>query len=304
MTKRYTIANAPFDDTATSDFFILTSDDVKFLVHRLVFSLTSPRLHNLIEGVKFLEMPESSLIWDNFLRLCYPVAEPALTLDDAEQLLSIACAYEATCVISRMRNVLVRPEYLEKEPHRVYALALFSGMDDLAAVAARHTLRHPATLPTFPEARRLRGDALVRLLQYRELCAGAAKEVVKIKDETMPAWIVAETRQQCFFLYCDKGWACWTTQRKLWWKGAAFGVRCISKYWLTYMESVEAALGERPDGSVARTQAFIDKAIETAADCKRCRKLVSSDLDGFSRILEEEINKAITTVQLDVKLEA
>ena len=84
MTKRYMLANPPFDDASSSDLSIRTSDDVQFHVHRLLLALVSPALQALIENVAFLEIPEPSSVWDNFLRLCYPVAEPALTLDDVE----------------------------------------------------------------------------------------------------------------------------------------------------------------------------------------------------------------------------
>ncbi|KAI0365044.1 hypothetical protein BV20DRAFT_787199 [Pilatotrama ljubarskyi] len=303
------VAPAPFDNRETADVILRTWDGVEFHLHRaLLFSAASFFADKLSTAWQpapgslqrqEIDVDEHSAVWDKFLRLCYPMPDPRLTLDDAGHLLKMAQKYDAPCVTSRLRHVLTLPENVAREPYRVYALAVFSGQHDIARTAARETLRHPITPPTFTESHLMHGDALVRLLQYRERCCAASVDFVTLKDDTVPPWIIAIPQDLCFFGYCDKGWSCWTTQKKLWWKGAAFGVRYVSQYWVTYMESLKAALEQRPDPSAVRTPAFIYAAVETAVDCKRCRKLVSKDLDQFARLLETELERVIAQVELE-----
>ncbi|CDO74330.1 hypothetical protein BN946_scf184850.g2 [Trametes cinnabarina] len=292
-------ASAPFDD-ASADLIIRTADNVNFLVHTTILVIASPVFATSVPQSPspstqqpFMRVAQSSHIWDKFLRLCYPVREPVLTLDDVGPLLKLAHEYGAECVTSRLRHILVDPKHLKKEPYRVYVLATFARQGDIACAAARSTLNHPITPPSFPELRLERGGALARLLQYRKRCVEVTAEVVQIKDDVIPGWITAESRDHCFFYYCDKGWKCWTTQRTLKWAGAVFGRSYISQYWITYMEGVLDALRERPDPSVARTPSMIHAAIETAAECKGCRKHVSKDLEAFIMDLQAELEGAI-----------
>lgn len=310
-------AAAPFDSKEANSI-LRSSDYVDFRVHRYIIAFASPVLGAFVSSASQLpppsasrrhhqkrpvvELPEPSEVLDMFLRFIYPVSEPSITLDDAAILLEMARRYAAPSVASRMRLHLLRPDILDPNPLRVYALACFGEMEDVARIAARHTLPDPAPSPVqLAEMPMLTGESLVRLLEYRKKCVQAAADVARIASsgkggsDSMPWWIRLQWREFCFLSEC--GYECSKLpRRRLKWHRTASGCVDVPEWWVEYMDAVGAALREHLDPGVARTQRLVQPAVEKAMQCQKCSGKVFWDIEKFARILEEAVEEAISAV--------
>ncbi|RPD55449.1 hypothetical protein L227DRAFT_566618 [Lentinus tigrinus ALCF2SS1-6] len=309
-------AAAPFDGKDTN-LVLRSSDNVDFRVHKHIISLASPVLDAFVSPASqppppsatrrhrkrpVVELSEPSEVLDLFLRFIYPVPEPSITLDDIAILLELARRYAAPCVASRMRLHLLRPEQLESDPLRVYALASLADMEDVARIAARHTLPHPPPSPAqLSEMRMLPGKALVRLLNYRKNCVQAAANVAHIadRDGSVPWWIQLQWRRFCFLSEC--GYECSKLRRRrLKWHKTVSGCVDVPEWWVEYMGAVGKALMERLDPGVVREQRLVRPAVGKAMRCEKCAGKVIWDMEDFGRILAEAVEEAISSVELGV----
>ncbi|KAI0672532.1 hypothetical protein C8Q78DRAFT_1078038 [Trametes maxima] len=315
-----TRAATPFDGKGkrrkSANVILRASDGIEFRVQKHQIAFASPVLDELIRqassstsppsspGLRsgpriraVVDLPHPSDVLDLFLRFIFPVSEPTLTLDDVTVLLELAHKYDAESVRSRMRTHLSLPAHMEHDPTRIYALATYAGFNDIARVAARHTLfRAPeqdmAAVPL------LSGAAFLRLTAYQRSCVRDAAEVARVVD-AVPWWVQLQWRRFCFLSECGGECASVLPRRRLTWHKTLYGVVDVPQYWIDYMKGVrEALMRKRLDPGAARDPALLRPAVEAGAKCSRCASKVYWDMDEFSKLLEEAIEEAISMVRL------
>ncbi|KAI0328715.1 hypothetical protein GY45DRAFT_959318 [Cubamyces sp. BRFM 1775] len=147
--ERVRRASEPFD-REDADFIIRSSDKVEFYVHRIILALASPVFAAMLMLPQPLgadvhrpavDVVEDSETLDAFLRVCYPLPDPELTvLDLIRKVLAAAAKYEAAAVSASMRMALLRPAILEPNPLRVFAIACCFGLEAEARTAAERAV--------------------------------------------------------------------------------------------------------------------------------------------------------------------
>ncbi|KAJ7178106.1 hypothetical protein C8R46DRAFT_889200 [Mycena filopes] len=147
------IAAPPFDQ---GDTIIRSSDHVSFFVHKAVISLASPVFADTFtlgspspseKSGKFMALPhltvsEDSQVLRRLLSWCDPRCSP--TLESPDDIFAVLQAADKYCMDKVMKHaadiLMMSTQYVEKEPMKVFAVAARYGWQDLAKVAARHTL--------------------------------------------------------------------------------------------------------------------------------------------------------------------
>ena len=308
-------ASPPFD-SKDANLVLVSSDDVKFRVHRHTISLASSVLSELALAQQVTQpepskkhrqrphvlLSEPSDALDLFLRFIYPIPEPpSLPLTSIATVLSLAQRYAAPSVVMRMRAHLMRPEHIDSYPLAVYTLVTSATMPAHMVAIARSAARRmlPRELPPGADLTGrlgLSGDALCQLLAYRRTCAAAAAKVVDARQE-VPSWIRLEWKRFCFLSECGAGCARMPRSTRSWAK-AATGYVVVPEWWLEYMEGVRKALATsgRVDSGVARDPTRVRAAAEKAGGCGKCAGKAVWDLQEFACFLERAIEEAIDSV--------
>ncbi|EJF59655.1 hypothetical protein BD309DRAFT_492868 [Dichomitus squalens] len=308
-------ASHPFD-CRDADIVLRSSDGVEFLVHKRLLRIASRVLTQLIPLARMpppssssgrrhkkerpvLDLADSSENLDLFLRFIYPILEPSIMLNEVYTILELSTKYDAPSVAQRMRPHLLRPDHLEADPYVIYALATYAHMQDIAAVAARHTLSHPIP-PTLKLTEMAEGTDLVRLLEYRKKCVAAAVSVTRIADDNVPWWVQLQWRRFCFLSEC---WECakLLPGRSLKWHRTACGTVRVPDYWVEYMAAAGAALVEKLDPKVAKDRRLLQPAIECAMRCSKCAAAAWKDVEDFAEILAAAVEEAVCSVKFPVQ---
>jgi BTB/POZ domain len=88
-----------------------------------------------------VDVSEGRATLDALLRLLYPIPDPkSLTLDEIGPVIDAAMKYEIIVVLNRLRKLLISPEFLEKQPLRVYAIATHWEFEEEMKIASGYTL--------------------------------------------------------------------------------------------------------------------------------------------------------------------
>ena len=188
-------AKSPFDDK-TADIILRSSDSIHFYVNQFVLSLASPIFRDMFELGKpvdpdvspplaladscsrpssrhqIIDVSEPSSTLDLLLRFCYPVEEPKISqVSDVANVLRTASKYEMSGVIDRLSHCLRDPKYAS-DPRQLYSVACRYGMREVAAIAAKASLR--SYMPSFESCTTRSGSvpasAYNNLLAYRKQC--------------------------------------------------------------------------------------------------------------------------------------
>ncbi|KAI0365022.1 hypothetical protein BV20DRAFT_1056765 [Pilatotrama ljubarskyi] len=316
---------SPYRDPSVGDLIIRTSDGVDFHVHRRrvadassvfsdMFTHPQPAADEAKAGSKpVVEVSERSGVWSKLLPIIYVAEEPYLTLEDVRDLLEAGRKYKMPGTRSRMKTHLLRPEFLEAQPYPVYALAVTAGLEDVARVAARRTLRvaSPGTaaqgfiLPTDAA-----GRAMYKLMEYRAAACLRAVDAVKINSQSitqpleygsLPRWMffddpgVLGRMQPCDSSLCSP--PVQSKSETYHYRPQPWKIRAA---WLHYMRSLEKSVEHNPSGAPARGIILLEPVIKSALNCPLCSKEIFAEADRVSREFEAAIEKAISAVNLDL----
>ena len=91
-----------------------------------------------------LDVEESQTPLEIVLRLTYPIPDPVIMdLDDLTDTYCVAVKYELPAATQALRRMLSLPRFMERDPLRVYAIAVRFGLDDEAEHAAKLACKLP-----------------------------------------------------------------------------------------------------------------------------------------------------------------
>ncbi|KAJ6620794.1 hypothetical protein B0H10DRAFT_2188372 [Mycena sp. CBHHK59/15] len=292
-----TIAGSPFDDTA-ADVILQSSDNIHFYFHKLLLSLASPIFADMFT------LPQPSGKCDN-PRHVVSVSEDSETLrrllqwydprctpqwESVEDVLVILEAADKYCMDKAMKlvgNILLHStSFVEREPMKVFALAVRYRLGDVAQMAAKCTLRftwEEQIECTTPELEHIPGTILQQLGVYQLSCKRAAQQVatdltwlVNLQSSNLDAVCWQRSRHGC------------PTKRKF--------DKDWRKWFLDYMEFIRAKVYNRPSGTTIVPE-FIDPEVNNIdVGCPTCKEVAGTELLKINRILIEEIDKIISEI--------
>nr|GAT44875.1 predicted protein [Mycena chlorophos] len=155
-------ADAPFcpggiDDTP-ADLIIETSDRVHHHTHKTILAFSAHCFRNLLEfpsptgedanperdGKPILSLPEDSIVMQKFLLALYPRLSQAFVIKDLDGIdgaIEAAKKYDSPVATTQLHAALRDVQFLDKQPHRIYAIACHNGLEDIAKEAAVATMR-------------------------------------------------------------------------------------------------------------------------------------------------------------------
>lgn len=168
-------AAAPFD-RKDADVILSSSDNVHFRVHRAILMIASPFFDSMFrlpqppdarDDIPVVHVTEDSYTLDVLLRMCYPVARPAMTLGLISSALEAANKYDMCIVKASLKEDL--RHYISSYPLRVFVVACRLEDESIATAAAAELERvtGPNDLPPFADVfGELPAGCYHRLLQY------------------------------------------------------------------------------------------------------------------------------------------
>ncbi|KAJ6455354.1 hypothetical protein C8R45DRAFT_881520 [Mycena sanguinolenta] len=198
-------ASYPFsplsDPENPPDVILRSSDLVDFHVHKALLAFGSLVFRNMFSfpaptsaegdamkgGKPIVPLTESSETLEKLLILCYPrlSGDGFHDLDGVDGAYEAAHKYQLSGGQKQLEKVLVEPRFLEKHPHRVFAIACHHGLEDIAKAAALETLKLPRYVPDLsaPELKFISGLQLRQLEDFHFHCSKAMAELVsKLAD--------------------------------------------------------------------------------------------------------------------------
>jgi BTB/POZ domain len=309
---------APFND-ARADCILRSSDGVDFRIFKIVLSLASPVFADMFnnpwpqpvseqdrDGLQVVTVSEDSKVLDLCLRHLYPLPPPTtVTSQDAGILAEFASKYEAQMLESMAVRHLT--EAIEGDPVGVYAIAVTSKRKDIAAKAARSSLRLsfsdsylcPSCL-LYPQLQSIAVEPYRELIKYHAACGDAASAVASGR-EWFPSW--------------DQGRLIWTLEcrntsdllcktcatqdpfsrtlvEKSGFTSRRFGPWCL---W-NYLHRSASVLLHDPTAAAVTKQDFVLEF----CNCPGCPVGVREDMLAFSRIFATEIEKAVRQVGVSI----
>ncbi|KAI0692559.1 hypothetical protein BC835DRAFT_1277544 [Cytidiella melzeri] len=223
-----------------------------FRVHRCILAASSPFFQDMFSlpqpehgddsSVPVVDVSESADILDKLLRFIYPLSNPVLsTLDAVTDVLEAATKYDVTVAVDALRDLLLSPAFVEKEPLRVYAIACRFDLEQEAKVASTHSLA--VTVLDSPLSEDLK---YITAFQYRQLLdlhrsrAAAAQELLILHEDV-----------KC--MMCN---------------GTHYGQFIPPRWWKDFEQRARKELSTKPTTGTIFTMAFLAESAK--AGCERC----------------------------------
>ncbi|KAG5654176.1 hypothetical protein H0H81_006558 [Sphagnurus paluster] len=301
-------ARAPFDDVSADIILRSRVSSVDFHVSKTILAFASPFFHSMFslpqaggsQGVDekpIIPVDEDDATLDLLLRYCYPrwcsIKEEA-SLERLLYAIQAAVKYQMEGVEKSIREELVATRFLEKEPLRMYAIALRHNLEEETRLAAKATLRLPVLgRQYFEELEYITAGAHHRLQEYHLKCAEVARRVAN-NLEWMSAdkyvWFECsgECRNQPPAVYTPQAVTISGNRRK--W--------VLSGWWWEYMALAGTTLAERPSGTTVTDSDLMDDALGKASGCGFCRGRAFKEMRAFSRAFAAEVDKATAKASL------
>jgi hypothetical protein len=324
MTESFTAAHKAkgLINHLDADIILRSSDGRDFRVMKVLLSLASPifkdmfslpqspnDMNNAKDDLPIVDLTEDSGTIQNLLAFYYPAIysrESRTTISDVSALLEAANKYEMKEVLSAGGQWLTKPQFLEQEPLRVYAIACQRGFEAEAVLAVNHTLREPLLKilegKIYPELKSIDAGKLYAVLLYRKKCAEAAMEVAKNHR-----WISATHYDifECRDPDKEDDWTypfyttVLTTPSRNHKKGYERQIN-VHSWWMEYMESTCVALQNSSCGETVKDFDRMSRVLVAADKCTECRLKVAKHfrefVDEFAREVDERIADVSTSL--------
>ncbi|KAJ7069927.1 hypothetical protein C8F01DRAFT_1246091 [Mycena amicta] len=299
------VSNAStYDDPASADLILQSSDSVNLYVYKLLLSLVSPVFNDMFalpqpppdENVPEYPYPVIPVAEDaRTLRTLLCWVDPRLipqidTLEDIQLVLEVAQKYCMNCVVSRIGETLsygigaLCPA--GGKSVRAYALAVRYQLGSLIDAAARASLDakwEDLMAEDGPELAHVPASALHRLQQYRLACGAVAKKAANDWSWILDATGVVSDCDTCASGPPPRHW---------------------SKWWVQYMALAADELYRTPSSTtviMAPELAAMPLAyLGTCVDCNRTTGETYRHLARFNKVFGKEIDRVIQEVPFDV----
>ncbi|KIM25216.1 hypothetical protein M408DRAFT_221923 [Serendipita vermifera MAFF 305830] len=184
-------------EVANGDTLLQSSDSFSFSVHRCLLVRASPAFcdtfhippiaipcSSVVPNLVPIPISEPAYVLDALLRFMYPLPPPSF--NDLSQLAPVLAAcinYQMAPAISILRQQLVSPKFLLREPLRVFAIARRFGLTAEVAEASRETLRIDLSeAPFYEEMKYISAYDLQCLLVLHRQRGKAARSVLSARS--------------------------------------------------------------------------------------------------------------------------
>ena len=314
---------APLDDK-DADIIFRSSDNVDFHLYKVVVAKASPVMRDMITlptdttTPQVVELTETARTLEHVFRLCGPFEYPDIaTVDDVHAVLEAARKYDMAVVVANLRWTI--RAILPKETLRLYALAYMYELEDVAREAAVLLLDQPTFhVPSIPppEFDVLPSLAIYAVHTYHQKCVEAA---LRVLDDHV--WILngdherarlATSRRNALGVWCwitrhhkesGHGAACLQSVMQFeWWHMASvedYIVYRAQQWWVTYVDSIKAALRSRPTGRTVLGHlgdTSSSESLNQAMSCPSCMPKAYADLSLYNTLLAAKVDAAISGV--------
>ena len=174
-------------DIPDPNFILLSSDQVKFPVHKPVLAMSSPFFKDLlslcqpldaelVDGLPFVQLSEDATLLNSLVSLLYRI--PPIIPGSYEQVFALLAAcqkYEMASIQSHIRAEIERgtfPAPAKAQAFRAYGIANSMSLSVEMERAALLTLGQPMTLEHLGDGlRSFKGQAIYDLIRYRAVAA-------------------------------------------------------------------------------------------------------------------------------------
>ncbi|KAJ7628227.1 hypothetical protein DFH06DRAFT_1226557 [Mycena polygramma] len=190
----------PFTNSPVADAILRSRDGADFHIVRAILCLLSPVFATMFSlpqpeatpEIPVVDMNEDAATLDKVLRFIYPGTHPVVeTMDALRDIIELVVGkYDMQCEIPKAKQYLEK--YCSSEYLAVYAVAAKYGWRDVAAAAAKESLKYPIrSLNTEPPPGLvgLTAVAYHHLLHYHFLCGQAARQTTMDLTWTDPPFI-------------------------------------------------------------------------------------------------------------------
>lgn len=201
------------------------------------------------------------------MRLIYPVVNPTInTLDELTPVLEAACKYDVTVAIDTLRTLLILPQFVEKEPLRVFAIASRYDLDEEAKLASRHTLNmNILDSPLSEDLKHMSAYQYHRLLDLHRTRAKNAQELLILNEDV-----------KC--MMCN---------------GTHYGQFSPPRWWKDFEQRARKELSLRPTTETVFSMPFL--AESARAGCERCAVSIF-EAQWFLKQLRQTIDDLPSTI--------
>ena len=303
-TASTTAFGPPFDDT-DADIILRSSDQVKFMVYKVILSKASPVFKTMFslpqpqpatdtsqDPRPIIDLAEDSRILAALLSVIYPhtfvTAEP-LSLNDLISTLDLARKYDMATASRRLLLDFKDSKVVQDNLVEAFCAAYSRELGEAARIAARASLKHRLTLDDVGEKLQYtNGPAFHALWKFHRACSAAAVSAISDYNFT---WL---TPEQTTWWGPDSPYGCKCIRAQF-----TLGQHCVdwrvNLSWTDYIKQARNALGDHPCKE-AVTRHEILRSFYQMPKCHECKMRIYG-LSEFSFYLGEEVERRVSGVR-------
>ena len=180
----------PFDDP-DADIILRSSDQVDFMVYKVILSKASPVFKTMFtlpqpatdtkpdssSPIVVVELAENSKVLDALLSVIYPHtsgSDEELSLNDLITTLDMARKYDMATASRRLLVGFKGSKAIKDSPLEAFCAAYTRELGDAAQIAARASLKHRLNLDDIGDTLFTNGPTLHKLWKFHRACSAAA----------------------------------------------------------------------------------------------------------------------------------
>ncbi|KAJ7061336.1 hypothetical protein C8F01DRAFT_1057883 [Mycena amicta] len=279
----------------TGDIVLVSSDNVKFRLHKVVLGLASPIFRSMFSlpqsggdvEEQEVQMSESGAALERMLSFWYPGTETTIDSDNLtglSEVLELGLLKYDMQFLASMGKLQLQ-SYVVSDPLATFAVAARFGWKDLQLQAAKECLRLPLRTSVYKvpeEWRHVPGTTFHALIQYHHCCGEVVRKVANLPA---PSWKCTNRSFSCYnCLNSSK-----ESFSRPWFRGILSDL--ADKYAL-------APLADRSDDSAILSAGFAKASLCTNAACNQELYLAAVSL--IANIWWPQIDAGIAKVELEL----